>query len=568
MFYNPGSRADRGSRGFVAGRAGQIGDFYMLGPSARAYLQIGLTGAVTPPRVFAAYALNILQGNNYGGVTGVAETNTAVTNAQNLRPAGIYGLGFGSPPAGVAVGTIRGGDFDGIFNGAGSALLVTGSFHYAEVQAGTVTTASAIKTVGPFLSGGTLTNAYGIWISPLTSVTGTTNAAALQIDSFTGPTNNWSIKTGNNLAEFGANVLVDGDLIVNGGRTQRTSLFGGHSAFEFNGRGPFSTVFTFWEWSATTTNGAGLYILKSANDTVGTAASLTNGEQIGGFIFGGYDAAGTPALQESARVICKVDAAVAAASIPGRLEFWTVASGQQFANFNMGLDNAGRLGIGNSPAPAHWLDILRAGTTTIAPLRLASGTNLTTAAAGAIEFDGKAFYATSVASARQIVNAEQIQALTTTRTFTNNTSAQAIFNATANGAVTLAAATTYEFEMSVTASGFSSSAHTINLSFGGTATFTSIGYYYNSQTGSTLAGPTADLSGWIAAATATAIIASTTTTGLQLYVRGIMRISGAGTVIPQLTQVTASAAAIVQANSFFRCWPIGSDTVASVGNWS
>jgi hypothetical protein len=209
-----------------------------------------------------------------------------------------------------------------------------------------------------------------------------------------------------------------------------------------------------------------------------------------------------------------------------------------------------------------------AGTTTLAPLTFTAGTNLTTAAAGACEFDGTAFYHTAVASSRQVVTTEQLQVLSANRTFANNTTAQAIFNATANGAVTLAGATTYEFEMTVAATGFSASAHTINFGFGGTATFTSIGYYFDAQTSSTLATPSASATGFIAVATTSAIIASSTTTGLLLYLRGTMRINAGGTVIPQLTQVTASAAAVVQANSFFRCWPIGNNNATNVGNWS
>lgn len=209
-----------------------------------------------------------------------------------------------------------------------------------------------------------------------------------------------------------------------------------------------------------------------------------------------------------------------------------------------------------------------AGTASAAPITFTSGTNLTTATAGVLEYDGKCFYETAVASARQVVDCEQIEIQTATRTFTNNTNAQAIFNATTNGAITLAAATTYEFEMMVAASGFSSSAHTINLSFTGTATYTGITYFYDAQTGSTLAGPTATLSGYVAVATATAVIASSTTTGLVLRVRGTMRINAGGTVIPTLTQVTASAAAVVQIGSFFRCWPIGDNNVTNVGNWS
>lgn len=211
---------------------------------------------------------------------------------------------------------------------------------------------------------------------------------------------------------------------------------------------------------------------------------------------------------------------------------------------------------------------LAAGTTAISPQTYTSGTNLTTAAAGACEFDGTAFYHTSVASARQVVTTEQVQVLSANRTFTNNTSAQAIFNATTNGAVTLAATTTYEFEMMVAASGFSSSAHTINLTFATSGSFTSVSYFFDAQTSSTLATPLATLSGFIAVATASAVIASSTTTGLILRVRGTIRMNAGGTVTPQMTQVTASAAAVVQAGSFFRCWPIGSNTVTNVGNWS
>ena len=167
-----------------------------------------------------------------------------------------------------------------------------------------------------------------------------------------------------------------------------------------------------------------------------------------------------------------------------------------------------------------------------------------------------------------IIDAEQVLIQNGTRTFTNNTSPQAIFNASANGAVTLAATTAYEFEMLVAASGFSGSAHSLSLSFVGTATFTSIGYHYIADAGSTLAGPNAASEGFVAVATAVAVTASVTTTGLNMKVRGTMRINGTGTVIPTLTQNTASAAAVVQTNSFFRCWPVGTNTMTTVGNWS
>ena len=50
-------------------------------------------------------------------------------------------------------------------------------------------------------------------------------------------------------------------------------------------------------------------------------------------------------------------------------------------------------------------------------------------------------------------------------------------------------------------------------------------------------------------------------------IRGVMRINAGGTIIPQVSLSIANAA-VVQAGSFFRCWPVGTNTVASIGNWS
>lgn len=211
---------------------------------------------------------------------------------------------------------------------------------------------------------------------------------------------------------------------------------------------------------------------------------------------------------------------------------------------------------------------LPAGLAALAPLVFTSGTNLSTAAAGAMEYDGTAAYFTSVASSRQVLDTEQIEVQSSSRTFTANTSAQAIFNATTNGALTLVAGTTYEFEVYAAISGFSASTHTINISFIGGATYTAFTYFYDTQSGSTLAGPTTALSGFVATNAATAFASAVTTTGLTFRVRGTMRVNAAGTFIPTLTQVTNTANAVVQANSFVRVWPVGTGTVTNVGNWS
>src|SRR5271166_4130912 len=111
------------------------------------------------------------------------------------------------------------------------------------------------------------------------------------------------------------------------------------------------------------------------------------------------------------------------------------------------------------------------GTATTAPVTLTAGTNLTTPAAGAIEYDGAAFYATVAANERGLLPAEQIQVLSSPYTLTSTTSPQKMLNATANGAVTLAAGT-YEFEAFFALTNLSTTSGTFGFALGGTATFT------------------------------------------------------------------------------------------------
>ena len=209
---------------------------------------------------------------------------------------------------------------------------------------------------------------------------------------------------------------------------------------------------------------------------------------------------------------------------------------------------------------------LPAGTATVAPLTFTSGTNLTTAAAGDLEFDGTCFYATAQASSRQVVVAEQVQVLTSANTLANDTNPHPVFNATASGALQVEGATAYEFEMMIIGSGFSSSSHTLSLSFAlaNSATLTSIAYL--AETAVAAGGAVSAFSSAIA--TATAITAATTSTVLNGWVRGVIYVNAAGTVAPTITQGTASAAASIGVGSFVRMWPIGSNAVTNVGDWS
>lgn len=209
-----------------------------------------------------------------------------------------------------------------------------------------------------------------------------------------------------------------------------------------------------------------------------------------------------------------------------------------------------------------------AGTTTDAPIVFNSGTNLTTAAAGAIEFDGSAFYATAIANTRQVINAEQFCQLTSDYTLTSSTSPQKAFNASSNGAVTLAGSTLYFFECFLYLTGMSATSGNFTFEFGGTATFTSClwqAYGMDSTTPTTAAAVGGSLS--TSATGSGNITTAATGTGAFVLIKGIMRINAGGTIIPEIALTTAATAA-VKAGSYFRIWAMGAAATTTVGDWS
>jgi len=183
-----------------------------------------------------------------------------------------------------------------------------------------------------------------------------------------------------------------------------------------------------------------------------------------------------------------------------------------------------------------------------------------------ITWDGATWYGRSVQPAG-VPLAEQFTCLSSSYTLANSTSAQKLFNASSNGALTVAASTAYWVDGEFDITGLSSSSHTVEFGFGGTATFTSLKYTADTNTGAA-----GTLAAWqtvvVTSASATALMAAGTSTTFQARLRGILRVNAGGTLIPQVTQLTASAAAVVSANSWIRLTPVGSSTVTTAGNWS
>ena len=201
--------------------------------------------------------------------------------------------------------------------------------------------------------------------------------------------------------------------------------------------------------------------------------------------------------------------------------------------------------------------------------KLTSGTLLTTAEAGALELDANCLYGTTDASNRGIIPIRNIIRADSTRTFTSNTSQQAIFNSPSNGTLTLeTGAYLFEALIQVTSTSGTSGNIKFSLNSGGGASLAAILYIV---TGLDAADNTitaiSGLSETTSTVSATNTVTASTATTTTFLVKGTFEVSVAGSIIPSMAQTTA-AAAVVSIGSYFMCERIGSTSMASVGQWT
>lgn len=215
---------------------------------------------------------------------------------------------------------------------------------------------------------------------------------------------------------------------------------------------------------------------------------------------------------------------------------------------------------------------LPAGTTSLAPMTFTSGTNLTSATAGAMEYDGKVPYFTPQGSQRGCIPGMQYYQLTSGLLGANSNAAQSFFGV----GCTLSSNTVYEFEAVY---GWTKTAgttsHTVNLLFGGTATINSIYYAGNTGAVSSSTGTFLDTS---ANMFGTNVVTSTPSSGPNTaaaqsrgtVMRGSVSVNAGGTFIPQYQLSAAPGGAYtILAGSYFLIYPIGTAGAnVSVGTWA
>jgi hypothetical protein len=234
---------------------------------------------------------------------------------------------------------------------------------------------------------------------------------------------------------------------------------------------------------------------------------------------------------------------------------------------------AGQISTGGNVTGGNVAGFIRptTGTAAQAPVRLTSGTNTSTAAAGSVEYDGVVFYGTATASNRGVLPAEQFIALVSDYVANNSASAQKVFNSPTNGAITLDGGTTYMMEgVYYITRGLGSTSHTLGTLFALGGSLTSITYTADTTSTATYAlGAVSRFYNTTASLLTVTAASVSTTENITVVIKGMVRTNSAGTFTPQIQYSSAPGGApTILKNSYFRMTPVGNSTVASVGNWS
>lgn len=212
---------------------------------------------------------------------------------------------------------------------------------------------------------------------------------------------------------------------------------------------------------------------------------------------------------------------------------------------------------------------LPAGTATAssAPLKFTSGTNLTTAEAGAVEYDGKLEYFTPAGTARALTLNSYYYRKNTSTVLTSATGNQAVLGLT-NG-VTLQANTLYEVEGEFELTTTGTTSHTEAMGFVlTTATVSGMGVTINRLAANTTSSA---LGGYLASVTPVVVTGALTTAQTVTYrIKGAIGISTAGQINPVIAFSAApGGTSTIVAGAWFKFTPIGTTgNNVSIGTWA
>jgi hypothetical protein len=236
----------------------------------------------------------------------------------------------------------------------------------------------------------------------------------------------------------------------------------------------------------------------------------------------------------------------------------------------MTLDASGNLGIGTTSPTA--VLMLKAGTATAstAPLKLTSGTNLTTPEAGAVEYDGTVFYGTTDTNfKRGTLPITNYTSGTGTALGTNTEATNAVLLPAANDTITLSVGT-YFLDVSyiVTRGATSTTSATARINIRGSGA--AVGNFSGmSLSAPTAGGATANFSFDAVNITTDNVLTAASTTAAGVYtisLRGILKITTSGTIIPQYSlSANINAAGTVAKVLYLRLQQMDSQSAVAAG---
>ena len=213
----------------------------------------------------------------------------------------------------------------------------------------------------------------------------------------------------------------------------------------------------------------------------------------------------------------------------------------------------------------------------VPPLKFATGANTSPAAAGGLEYDGEAFYASIDSGQRAAISLDHFRCVQSSPgdiALTNGATAQAVFGTT-DDSITLAANTTYFLEaLYVVGPGTGTNLNAVTMStvFAVTSAVTSLRYTADSTVG--LASDVNDTKRKLVTAPTASVISDAAAGGNESFftvlLKGILVTNAATTVTPQIafSGVPAVTSLRTLIGSYLRLSPVGSSSVISVGNWS
>ena len=251
-------------------------------------------------------------------------------------------------------------------------------------------------------------------------------------------------------------------------------------------------------------------------------------------------------------------------------------------NTRLLVDLNGNVGI-NTTSPSHKLHVvgnmyasdgatfgssvnLAAGSSTIAPIKFTSGTNLTSPTAGALEYDGNAYYAT-VNSGRGFLPSTQLSIATSDIALSDINTAQNVFGSSSD-VITLAANTTYlvngvYFIQSGTVT------HTTAISFTYSGTAPTMSFYSLSLAAAVGTVSRAQDMVYYEGITGGLINSTSSSARNVIKFEGVLKTSNGGSLTPQITfSAQPGGTNLTKFGSYIALTPVGNDTVTSIGPWS